>query len=150
LGLVLSDVLDLDFLPKSKPNERLNTSYFSTLGMGEFKTDCVSFTTVSRYKTIDGKPTKLRNETIVMRGHKHATLTTSFSSKIKINYDTYDENFPFENCCIRKVTPNEAEKLQTVPLNYTEGVANTHRYKALGNGWTVSVIEHIMKGLLDV
>jgi len=45
----------------------------------------------------------------------------------------------------RKLTPMECERLQTVPDNYTEGVSNTQRYKMLGNGWTVSVIKHILK-----
>jgi site-specific DNA-cytosine methylase len=47
----------------------------------------------------------------------------------------------------RKLTPIECERLQTVPDNYTEGVSNAQRYKMLGNGWTVKVIEHILKNL---
>lgn len=44
---------------------------------------------------------------------------------------------------IRKLTPVECERLQTLPDNYTEGVSNSQRYKCLGNGWTVEVISHI-------
>lgn len=44
---------------------------------------------------------------------------------------------------IRKLTPIEAERLQTLPDAYTEWVSNTQRYKAIGNGWTVDVIAHI-------
>ena len=47
----------------------------------------------------------------------------------------------------RKLTPIECERLQTVPDNYTEGVSNTQRYKMLGNGWTVDVIAHILRGI---
>ena len=47
----------------------------------------------------------------------------------------------------RKLTPLECERLQTVPEGYTEGVSNTQRYRMLGNGWTVDVIAHILKGL---
>jgi DNA-cytosine methyltransferase len=47
----------------------------------------------------------------------------------------------------RRLTPVECERLQTVPDNYTEGVSNTQRYKMLGNGWTVDVIVHILKGI---
>ena len=47
----------------------------------------------------------------------------------------------------RKLTPLECERLQTVPDNYTEGVSNTQRYKMLGNGFTVKVIEHILKNM---
>lgn len=47
----------------------------------------------------------------------------------------------------RKLTPIECERLQTVPDNYTNYVSNTQRYKMLGNGWTVEVIKHILKGV---
>lgn len=49
--------------------------------------------------------------------------------------------------CVRKFHPIECERLQTVPDNYTEGVSNTQRYKMIGNGWTVDVIAHILKGM---
>lgn len=45
------------------------------------------------------------------------------------------------------LTPIECERLQTLPDDYTEGVSNTQRYKAVGNGWTVEVIAHIFKAL---
>jgi len=47
----------------------------------------------------------------------------------------------------RKLTPLECERLQTVPDNYTEGVSNTQRYRMLGNGWCVAVIEHIYQNM---
>lgn len=45
------------------------------------------------------------------------------------------------------LTPEECEKLQTLPVGYTKGVSNQKRYEALGNGWTVDIIVHILKGL---
>jgi len=45
----------------------------------------------------------------------------------------------------RKLTPLECERLQTVPIGYTSCLSNTQRYKTLGNGFTVSVISHILK-----
>ena len=51
--------------------------------------------------------------------------------------------------CIRKVTPLECERLQTLPDNYTEGISSTQRYKSIGNGWTVDVIAHIFKNILN-
>tara|TARA_R110000803_G_scaffold144425_1_gene210280 strand:- start:32 stop:1081 length:1050 start_codon:yes stop_codon:yes gene_type:complete len=47
----------------------------------------------------------------------------------------------------RKLTPLECERLQTVPDNYTAVVSNTQRYKMLGNGFTVKVIEHILTNM---
>ena len=48
---------------------------------------------------------------------------------------------------IRKLTPIECERLQGLPDNYTEGIAKTHRYKCLGNGFCVPVITHILLAL---
>lgn len=48
---------------------------------------------------------------------------------------------------IRKLTPIECERLQGLPDNYTEGVANTNRYKVLGNAFNVDVIAHILSAL---
>lgn len=53
------------------------------------------------------------------------------------------------NVC-RRYSPTECERLQTLTDNYTEGISNTQRYKALGNAWTVDVIAHILKNLKGV
>jgi site-specific DNA-cytosine methylase len=67
----------------------------------------------------------------------------------------------------RALSPLECERLQTVPDGYTQygvfkdkdydpvlhefcqrkPISNSQRYKMLGNGWTVNVIAHIMKGM---
>lgn len=52
-----------------------------------------------------------------------------------------------DNITWRKLTPLECERLQTVSDGYTEGVSNSRRYHALGNGWTVDVIAHIFSFL---
>lgn len=49
---------------------------------------------------------------------------------------------------IRKLTPVECERLQTLPDGYTKAVSNAQRYKGLGNGWTAEVIIHILNGAL--
>lgn len=48
---------------------------------------------------------------------------------------------------IRRLTPIECERLQTVADNYTDCVSDSQRYKMLGNGWTVDVICHIFNYL---
>ena len=59
----------------------------------------------------------------------------------------YKIDLPDGDYIIRKLTPVEAERLQTLPDNYTAGISNTQRYKCIGNGWTVDVIAHILRGL---
>lgn len=49
---------------------------------------------------------------------------------------------------IRKLTPLECERLQTLPDGYTSGVSDTQRYRAIGNGWTAEVIIHILNHAL--
>lgn len=49
---------------------------------------------------------------------------------------------------IRKLTPVECERLQTLPDNYTADVSNTQRYISLGNAWTAEIIIHILQGVL--
>ena len=61
----------------------------------------------------------------------------------------YKIDLPDGDYIIRKLTPIEAERLQTLPDNYTAGISNTQRYKCIGNGWTVDVIAHILGGLAD-
>ena len=45
---------------------------------------------------------------------------------------------------IRRLTPIECERLQTVKDNYTNHVSDSQRYRMLGNGWTIDVIAHIL------
>jgi len=56
----------------------------------------------------------------------------------------------------RRLTVIECERLQTMPDNYTKygdfdghvkKISNTQRYKALGNGWTLNVIIHLLQSL---
>jgi DNA-cytosine methyltransferase len=44
----------------------------------------------------------------------------------------------------RRFTPVECELLQTLPENYTSGLSDTARYKAIGNGFCVDVVAHIL------
>ncbi|MDQ1165889.1 DNA (cytosine-5-)-methyltransferase [Flavobacterium sp. SORGH_AS_0622] len=55
----------------------------------------------------------------------------------------------FEGGKCRKLTPTEYERLQNVPDGYTVGVSDTERYSMLGNGWTIDVIAHILRGIAE-
>ena len=48
----------------------------------------------------------------------------------------------------RNFTPEECERLQTFPPDYTSAAGcKTHRYTLLGNAWTVDAIAHLLHGL---
>jgi DNA-cytosine methyltransferase len=72
---------------------------------------------------------------------KSATLTLQSNNDKILSRDKV--NSESNNYRIRRLTPIECERLQTVPDNYTSFVSDTQRYKMLGNGWTIDVIAHI-------
>ena len=65
----------------------------------------------------------------------------------------------YKNARIRRLTPTECARLQTIPEWYRFRVidkkgqdvpaSDTAIYKALGNGWTIEVIKHIFSFLPD-
>jgi site-specific DNA-cytosine methylase len=54
-------------------------------------------------------------------------------------------NYVTDNGRIRTLTPVEYERLQTLPDGYTSIIEDSHRYEAIGNGWTIDIISHILK-----
>ena len=89
---------------------------------------------------------KRQNEQRFNEGDKFYTLTAQ------------DKHGVLVEGYIRKLTPVECERLQTLEDGFTANgvdqktgkvvpISNTQRYKALGNGWTVDVIAHILKSL---
>ena len=51
---------------------------------------------------------------------------------------------------MRRLTPIEYERLQTLPENYTQGISEASRYKSVGNGWTVDIIAHIISFIKEL
>lgn len=70
------------------------------------------------------------------------------NGEIEIKGKKYPIKLPDGHYVIRKLTPTECERLQTLPDGYTSAVSATQRYRGLGNGWTAEVIIHILAGAL--
>ncbi len=60
----------------------------------------------------------------------------------KHNWDTYKIAGR-----VRKITPIECERLQSLPDNYTQGLSDSQRYKTLGNAFNTNVVKHILKNM---
>lgn len=84
-----------------------------------------------------------RQDGMSVRTGKSPCLTLELSHLWGFNFTP---KWTFEINEMRRCTPLEAERLQTLPDNYTAGHSDTARYKMLGNCWTVDVITHILKG----
>ena len=59
----------------------------------------------------------------------------------------FDLNITKDHSTYRKLTIEECQKLQGVPIAYTSCVKKNDAGEMLGNGWTVDVIAHIFKNL---
>lgn len=64
-------------------------------------------------------------------------------------YASWNGNFITTPYGIRRLSPKECCRLQGLPDNYTKSISEAQSYKAIGNSWTVPVIEHILKNLLN-
>jgi DNA (cytosine-5)-methyltransferase 3A len=91
--------------------------------------------------------------TLILKGHRH--MKEVYSKNFKTNTLTTCnggniQKKVYQDGKCRKITPLEYERIQTLPDNYTKGVADIHRYNGCGDGWTIDVIAHIFKGLLEL
>ena len=74
----------------------------------------------------------------------HTLLATSHKGAMANGMMLVDNG----NFRIRRLTPTECARLQTVPEWYIwDGISDTQRYKMLGNGWNIETIKHIFKYL---
>jgi DNA (cytosine-5)-methyltransferase 3A len=88
---------------------------------------------------LSGKGHKSQDQRAYYVDGKHGTLPSNgLGSKVKALMDNAD---------IIQLNVIECERLQTLPDNFSEGVSNTKRLAMIGNGWTVDVISHIIKGI---
>lgn len=84
-------------------------------------------------KSCGGKQPKMQDRVYSPVGKSVAM--TSFAGRTNVG----DELF------YRKLTVRECARLQTIPEWYSfDAVSKTQAYKAIGNGWTVEVIAHII------
>lgn len=74
----------------------------------------------------------------------HTLLATSHKGAMANGMMLVDNG----NFRIRRLTPTECARLQTVPEWYIwDGISDTQRYKMLENGWNIETIKHIFKYL---
>lgn len=81
--------------------------------------------------------------TTIFIKNENGTYTVK-NKKININNNEFNTNLDDGKYILRKLTPQECERLQTLPENYTEGVSDSQRYKMIGNGWTVDAVKWIL------
>ena len=125
-GIFLDDILETPGIPVIR-----NHGVWKQIGN---KTNCI---VASYHKGADnhGQRTMIKSQTILSTIYKENVKSMLKRRKLGLIVSMNDQ--------IRKLSPLECERLQTLPDNYTAGVSNTQRYRMIGNGWTVDVIAHI-------
>jgi DNA (cytosine-5)-methyltransferase 3A len=93
-------------------------------------------------------PTRLKKKYTQLDGDKALPLLKCGVVNLAGDYVTSCGTHAIEEKVIRRLTPTECARLQTVPEWYKWGCSNAQIYKMLGNGWTIEVIKHIL-GFLE-
>jgi DNA-cytosine methyltransferase len=150
------DLIVHNMMPRSGDPKKGGTGHLSR---ADGKTYCLDTgnTNAVEYFQVNNKPNK---EQVILAGNLKGG---KWDNTHKTSGRVYDANGKSATICtmqggnqhpktlinskIRRLTPLECERLQTVKDNYTNHVSDSQRYKMLGNGWTVDVIAHIFSYL---
>lgn len=67
-----------------------------------------------------------------------------------ITTSSWEHNFKIAGAdkTLRKFTPEECEQVQGLPRDYTKELSNSQRFKKIGNGWSVPVIDYIFSFMI--
>ena len=99
----------------------------------------------------DGKTnclTSVQKDNLILqrgRGFNKGGIHESKSPSVTSN--SWEQNNYIKNTRIRRLTPTECARLQTIPAWYEWKCSDTQVYRMCGNGWTVAVIMHILSYL---
>lgn len=142
-GILLRDILEKEvdekyyytqkaiaYLDRDKMNDRF-ANYQDSL-----KSVCV---TANFHKSL---PYNVYVDTL-----KSNCITSNYGNMACVNYNKSQGQIVYSNNRIRRLTPKEVSRLQTIPDWYEWIVSDTQIYKMCGNGWTVEVIKYILSFL---
>ena len=141
LNIRLADVLDAPVecagaLAKLDKGNKTMARYATDATTERFLVKKVG--SVSRWRAWDRIcETRTKSNTLLTAGQSIANTGAT-----NIAYFT-----PEGRVALRPISITEAERLQTLPPGYTDGVSITHRHRAVGNGWTVDIVAHLLKGI---
>lgn len=84
------------------------------------------------------------------KNHQDVRIQGETLNRLQASMGTGGGNMPMvHQSTVRRLTPTECERLQGFPDNWTEGQADSHRYKQLGNAVAVPVVEWIIQRFIQ-
>lgn len=112
----------------------------TTKDVFDYSGELASESRVKWLNSESGKKSVLNGYTRVNPYPKSGCLTANGHKK-------WNENYLFKDGYYRYLSQIEIEKLQTLPIKYTEVLSYDEAYDCIGDGWTVDVISHIFSFL---
>jgi site-specific DNA-cytosine methylase len=93
---------------------------------------------------------RLQSPSVVMAFDTFNQTVSDKNQTIK-SHSANNENIGtvLEKSTVRRLTPTECERLQGFPDGWTDGQADSHRYKQMGNAVAVPVVEWIINRLTN-
>ncbi len=153
-GLLLKDILEKEVDVKYFLSEKALTFFTNNTIKMKAKGNGFCFEPTDGYKKGKGLTTRngsrmddnfIKVDTLIDFSHRNEGVRYYEDKSPTLNARDYKQPRCIKTkTSIRKLTPIECERLQTVPDNYTNYVSDTQRYKMLGNGWTIDVIAYIL------
>lgn len=160
-GILLKDVLESEVDEKYYLSDKMIAGFTNAVEIREVKQLNASLESGGKqpyqqnrvYDTEGISPALCANKSdliVAMRGRPNQDginiqqLEPREDGKTNCLTSVQKDNLVNRSNTIRRLTPIECERLQTVKDNYTNHVSDSQRYKMLGNGWTVDVISHIL------
>ena len=148
-GILLNDILE-DGIDDKYFIKGGRLKWLNTFGEVKEKDGYVAFNPIkAKCLTVRGEPSW--NTTYILqwpRGYNIGGIKGLDGKTPSLTVSSWEHNnLLLKEGLVRKLTPVECERLQTVPDNYTSCISDSQRYKALGNGWTVDIICSIFKDM---
>lgn len=134
------------------PNNTPSTTLFCDI---EYKTNHKIYSFQKYYETVKDNGVVVSWDTSGKGNYSQQNRARRVANKMNTLPSSCNDknNIYLGGCFYRKIHPIEAERLQTLPDNYTACIPSAiKRTELCGNGWTVDVIAHIfthIKGEMD-
>lgn len=129
MGVVLKDIIEPEVVEKYFLSHNV-ACRFTPLK----KASNIIGTTKAKYNTRIGQ----RDVVFILNGKVGCLIATDYKQPKQIM--TNEKR-------IRKLTPKECARLQTISDNYLMPVSDSQKYRCIGNGWTIEIIKHILSYL---
>jgi site-specific DNA-cytosine methylase len=97
--------------------------------------------------TLKAGMTNNNSPVIAFDAYNHTTSETN--QTLRTGSDLDKMGTVFASSVVRRLTPVECERLQGFPDNWTDGQADSNRYKQMGNAVAVPVVQWIINRMVE-